>query len=142
MLFYVFCGIVNEFISKCRHFAIFPYFFDQCSSPCTPTKNYYYYQIINFLLFHSDFILIIRILFHIHILKASVFVVTYMLIRAEHKKKIIPQILTKFDGVVGSLSKTTQKKFELSRWRGWRAGGSQRAPTFEKNVFFLFYSAG
>ena len=54
-------------------------------------------------------------------------------------KKNIPRILTKFGGVVGSLSETTQKKFELPRWRGRRAGGSQRAPSFEKNVFFCFF---
>ena len=47
--------------------------------------------------------------------------------------------MTKFGGVVGSLSETTQKKFELARWRGRRAGGSQRAPSFEKTMFFCFF---
>ena len=52
------------------------------------------------------------------------------------KKKNIPRILTKFGGVVGSLSETTQKKFELPRWRRRIAGGFQRAH-FEKNMFFF-----
>ena len=42
-------------------------------------------------------------------------------------KKNIPRILTKFDGVVGSLSETTQKKLEFPRWRSWR---------FPKNTIF------
>ena len=39
----------------------------------------------------------------------------------------------------GSLSDTTQKKFELPRWKGRRAGGSERARSFEKKVFFCFF---
>ena len=55
-------------------------------------------------------------------------------------KKNIPRILTTFGGVVGSLSQTTQKKFQLPRWRARRAEGSQRARSFEKkNVFFFFF---
>ena len=52
----------------------------------------------------------------------------------------MPRILTKFGGVVGSFFETIQKKFELSRWKkGRRAGGLQRAPCFEKTVFFCFF---
>ena len=52
-------------------------------------------------------------------------------------KKNIPQNVTKFGEVVGSPCETTQKKFEPPRWRGRRAGGSQRVPSFEKNRFFF-----
>ena len=55
----------------------------------------------------------------------------------EREKKNIPRILTKLGGVVGSLCETIQKKFALPRWKGRRAGGSQRASSFEKKNVFL-----
>ena len=54
-------------------------------------------------------------------------------------KKNVPGIVTKFGTVVGSLSWTTQKKFELPRWKGKRAGGSQMAPSFGKTWFFFCF---
>ena len=64
----------------------------------------------------------------------------FMFIRVEHEKKNIPPILTKFGGVVRSLSETIQKKFELPRWRARRAEGSHRAPSFGgKRVFFFCF---
>ena len=65
-----------------------------------------------------------------------------MLYRMEREKKNISRILTKFSGVVGSLSETAQKKFELLRWRRKRrVGGSQGHFLLKKSVFFLFFSA-
>ena len=62
-----------------------------------------------------------------------------LFIRVEREKKNIPRILAKFGEVVGSLSGSMKKKFDLPRWRGRRVGGSRKAPSFEKNVLFCFY---
>ena len=61
-----------------------------------------------------------------------------MYIRVEREKKNMPRILTKFGGVVGSLLETIQKKFELHRQRGRRAGRSLRTPSSEKKTSFFF----